>query len=240
MPPGSSLPYFMRQAVIIALTLLLPAFAGAQEGAQSHSPQPRNQLPAPTAEPDNVSSYAPPLPREDEGPTSADRGPAQRFFVLSSTTDNLAAQDDPPRVGNLPADKVAIDRRIKIPLIHDVENDSTYKSGDNHALLYEITYINFGAVTGEQLDARRGHYFTVSWANKGPKADFTARFQYREVKSGPIVRTLTEPMPHVRGTVRSYFGVVGKAYHAYGPVAAWRFTILRGDTVVAETKSFLW
>jgi hypothetical protein len=47
-------------------------------------------------------------------------------------------------------------------------------------------------------------------------------------------------MPNVSGTVRSYFAVVDQAYLTYGPVVSWRFTILKGDTVVAEEKSFIW
>jgi hypothetical protein len=218
----------------------LSAAARAQETTQDSSPQPRHQLPGATAEPDNVGGYAPPQAGEQEGPSAADRGPAQRPFVLVSDTDALADEDNPPTVENLPADKVALDRRIKIAKIHDVENDSSYRSADNQALRFEIKYINWGAVTAEQLEARRGHYFTISWANHGPAADFTVKFQYREVKSKEIVRTLVEPMTHVSGTVRSYFGVVGKAYQAYGPVASWRLSILKGDTVVAETRSYIW
>jgi hypothetical protein len=67
-----------------------------------------------------------------------------------------------------------------------------------------------------------------------------ARFQYREVKSQEVVRTLTQAMPHVHGAVRSYFAVTGLAYQTYGPIVSWRFTILKGDTVVAEAKSFIW
>ena len=146
----------------------------------------------------------------------------------------------PPRVGNLPPENIAIDKRIKISLIHDVDTGSAYKVGENHALAFEITYIRWGAVTLEQLQNREGHYFTISWANHGPREDFTAVFQYRQVKSKEIVRTLTQPMPHVKGTVRSYFGVVGRAYLAYGPVASWRLTIHRGDQVVAESQSYVW
>ena len=222
------------------MAFLLPATALAQEPSQNNSPQPRDQLPSATAEPDNVQAYAPPAASEEEGPTSADRGPAQRPFVLVSQPDDLASQDDPPRVGNLPPETLDIDKRIKTLLIHDVQNDSEYKGAENHALLFEIKYINWGAVTQEQLLARRGHYFTISWANHGPATDFTARFQYRQVKSQEIVRTMEQPMPQVKGTVRSYFGVVGKAYLAYGPISSWRFTILKGDTVVAEAKSFIW
>ena len=119
-------------------------------------------------------------------------------------------------------------------------DDGPNGGGDNHALQYEVTYLNWGAVTNEQLLARRGHYFTITWDNDGPKDDFTARFEYREVKSKEIVRTLTQDMKRVSGSVRSYFAVTDKAYLAYGPVVSWRFTILKGDTVVAQTHSFIW
>jgi hypothetical protein len=230
----------MRWAVIILLTLSLSVVARAQETTEDHSPQPRHQLPGATAEPDNSHGYAPPAPIEEEGPSAEDRGPAQRPFVLTTETDTLATEDNPPTIESLPPDKLSLDRRIKISKIHDVENDNTYKAADNEALRFELKYINWGAVTGEQMEARRGHYFTISWANHGPAADFTARFEYREVKSKEIVRTMVEPMSHVSGTVRSYFGVVGKAYKAYGPVESWRFSILKGNTVVAETRSYIW
>jgi hypothetical protein len=230
----------MRWAVIIMLTLSLTMVGRAQETTQDGSPQPHHQLPGATAEPDNARGYAPPQAAEEEGPTAEDRGPAQRPFLLVSQTDTLADADNPPTIESLSADKYALDRRIKITKIHDVENDSTYKDADNQALLFEIKYIDWGAVTAEQLEARHGHYFTISWANHGPPADFTARFEYREVKSKEIVRTMVEPMSHVSGTVRSYFGVVGKAYKAYGPVESWRFSILKSGIVVAETRSFIW
>jgi hypothetical protein len=209
----------MHWTLFLALVLIVPTVALAQEPAQGRSPQPRNQLPSPTAEPENAASYAPPEPMEEAGPSAADRGPAQRPFVLVSETDNLALEDNPPTVSNAPPEKIALDKHIRIPLIHDVQDDATYKGGSNHALLFEIKYINWGAVTQEQLEARRGHYFTITWANNGPRADFVARFQYREVKSMEIVRSLEEPMHNIKGTVRSYFAVVGKAYHTYGPVS---------------------
>ena len=54
------------------------------------------------------------------------------------------------------------------------------------------------------------------------------------------MRTLVQAMPQVHGATRSYFGVVDKAYLAYGPVCSWRFSIFKGDTVVAQTRSFVW
>ena len=232
----------MRRIVFTALVLLAPTALYAQEqqtSQQNHSGQ-RNSLPAATAEPENAREYAPPTPMERQGPTAEDRGPAQRPFILASEPDQLDQLDDPPRVGNLPPENVALDRRVRVSLIHDVDTGSAYKVGENHALAFEITYIKWGAVTAEQLRAREGHYFTISWGNHGPPADFTAVFQYRQVKSKEIVRTLVQNMPHVHGTVRSYFGVVGNAYLAYGPVASWRLTIHRGNQVVAESQSYVW
>ena len=231
----------MRRIVFTALALLVPTVLLAQEPAENRTSQPKNALPYATAEPENAAAYAPPVSEnEDIGPTLEDRGPAQRHFVLTSETDKLALEDNPPTVANLPKEKIALDKRIKIPVIHDVENNGAYTGGGNHALQFEIQYINWGAVTGEQILARRGHYFTNTWVNHGPRDNFVAKFQYRQSRSKEIVRTMVEPMPNVKGAVRSYFAVVGKAYLTYGPIASWRFTIWRGDTVVAEAKSFIW
>jgi hypothetical protein len=237
---------------LIALTALLPGVpAFAQTDAESAAPKSSKtptQLAAPKAEPENPEAYAPPVAPEKEGPSAADVGPVQRHFVRASMTDNLEALaltpngDDAWDNAALRAthEKIALDKRISVPLIHDVQNDGTVTNTGNHALQYEDTYLNWGAVTQEQLLARRGHYFTITWENDGPKADFTARFEYREVKSKEIVRTLTQKMPGVSGATRSYFAVVDQAYQAYGPVVSWRFTVLKGDTIVAEAKSFIW
>jgi hypothetical protein len=231
----------MRRTVFTAaLALSIATAAWAQDAEPVSSPQPKGHIPVPSAEPENAQAYAPPIGEPEGPPTGADRGPAQRPFVIADQTDNLASEENPPTVGNLPPDNIALDRHVHISLIHDVQNDSTYNGGSNSALLFEVKYINWGAVTNEQLAARRGSYYTISWSNHGPPANFTARFQYRQVLSKEIVRTLVENMPNVKGTVRSYFAVVGKAYGHYGAVASWQFAILRGETVVAETRSFIW
>jgi len=228
----------MRWTALLALAAFLsasPAFAQSTPAPAKKQPKTPTKLPEATAEPANGATYEPPAPREQEGPSDADRGPVQKHFVLASDP------DDPGLDENITNhEKIAIDKRIKIPLVHDVQNDSSYRGASNAALLYEIKYLNWGAVTDEQMKARQGHYFTITWANGGTKSDFTARFEYRQVKSKEVVHTLTQNMPHVSGTTRSYFAVVNKAYLAYGPVSAWRFTILKGDTVVAESKSFVW
>lgn len=235
----------MRWIALIALAAFLPAAPAFAQTAQNNQTVPKKapapvHLPPATAEPENAQGYAPPLRPEQEGPSEADRGPVQKHFIMASASDDLMSNEDAETANTPRHETVAIDKHIEVPLIHDVQNDGSYKAGNNHALQGEIEYLNWGAVTQEQLQARRGHYFTITWANDGPKGDFIARFQYRQVNSKAVVRTLTQPMPHVSGGVRSYFAVVDKAYLAYGPVSSWRFTILKGDTVVAEAKSFIW
>jgi hypothetical protein len=234
----------MRLKVSLALAALLSVAPALAQTDTADAPRPGKtptQLPTPKAEPDNPNAYAAPAGREDEGPSEADIGPVLKHFVRASQTDDLALTQHSDNASLAVHEKTALDKHISIPLIHDVQNDGpSSKTSGNHALNYEVTYLNWGAVTGEQFDARRGHYFTITWANHGEKSDFTARFEYRQVKSKEVIRTLSQKMPEVAGTVRSYFAVVDKAYIAYGPVVSWRFSILRGDTVVAEAKSFIW
>lgn len=226
---------------LLALTALLAAPpALAQNTAPPKPVKVPTSLPTPVAEPENASAYEGPVATTPTGPTAADRGPAQQYFVLASQPDDLADTQVADNKFMSAPQNLALDKRVTVHLVHDIQNDAGYLGMDNHALEFEIEYLNWGAVTREQRQARRGHYFTITWMNKGPRADFTARFEYRQVKSQEIVRTLIQPMPQVHGAVRSYFGVVDKAYQAYGPVCSWRFSVLKGDTVVAQTRSFVW
>jgi len=232
---------FLYATIVLVLT---SAVVSAQTSTNSPSaekpPHAPTSLPTPKAEPADGGSYGAPVERERSGPSEMDVGPVQRHFVRASTLDTEPVNDDLYNNKALKIqEKTALDKRISVPLIHDVQNDGVIANG-TPSMQYELTYLNWGAVTNEQRDARRGHYFTITWKNRGPADDFVARFQYREVKSQEVVRTLTQTMPHAHGAVRSYFAVTGEAYQHYGPIVSWRFTILKGDTVVAEAKSFIW
>jgi hypothetical protein len=239
----------MRLLPLIALATFLPVVSTlAQTTQQTAPPKPvktPTSLPPVRAEPDNAGNYGAPVPDNPIVHTDADVGPVQKKFVRASQLDHLGESPDADDAWDNAAllanhEKVALDKKITIPLIHDVQNDGVVAAQDNTVLQYEIDYLNWGAVTGQQLNARRGHYFTITWDNDGPKADFVAQFDYRETRTKEVVRTLSQKMPGVAGAVRSYFAVVGTAYLAYGPVVSWRFTIHKGDTIVAEAKSFIW
>jgi hypothetical protein len=227
----------MRVTAALVLMTALPVLA---DTVTENKSVPIDHLPAPTAEPANGQAYAPPVVDLGEGPSAADRGPAQKHFVIADQTDDLANNPNAPITNTVPGELIALDKHISVPLVHDVQDDGSYRSGQNDSLLFEIKYLNWGAITQEQLRARQGHYFNITFVNDGPKENFVTRFEYRQVKSKAVVRSLTQEKYRVSGAARAYFAVVNKAYLAYGPVSAWRFTVLRGNTVVAEAKSYLW
>jgi hypothetical protein len=230
----------MPRLAVFAFLTALPTAALALTTETDRGPQPIDHLPIPVAEPENPTSYERPHLNEDEGPSGADSGPAQKHFVIASQLDNLVGNPNAPITNTVPSEKISLDKKIKIPLVHDVQDDNTFKGGHNPSISFEISYLNWGAVTHEQLRARQGHYFTITFVNNGPKDDFVTRLEYRQVKSKQVVRSLMQQHARVSGAARAYFAVVDKAYLFYGPISSWRFTVLRGDTVVAEAKSYLW
>ena len=230
----------MRWLVLLSFSLLFSGIVAHAQPAPQEPTRPITKLPKPTAQPEFNPGYAPPSPVQEEGPSDADVGPVQKRFVRASKTDDLALTQVQDNASQDKHEKRAIDKRVTVPLVHDVQNDHSYNAKDNHALDFEIKYLNWGAVTQKQLRARQGHYFTITVDNDGPATDLTTRFEYRQVKSKEIVRTLTQKLPKTSGAERAYFAVVDEAYLAYGPVCSWRITILKGDTIVAESKSFIW
>jgi hypothetical protein len=227
----------MRRALLLALLAVSSAHGATTTPGTS---QPITHLDTPSAGPDNPQTYAPATSDFVPEATPMDIGPVQRHFALATEPDNLLNDPNAPVVDINPHEPVAIDKRITIPLVLDVQDDQTYKGGQNDSLLFEVKYLNWGAVTGAQLRSRFGQYFTVTFVNHGPPSDFTTRLEYRQVKTKAVVRSLSQFKKNVHGATRAYFGVVNRAYYVQGPVSAWRFTVLRGDTVVAEKRSFLW
>ncbi|MES2308360.1 MAG: hypothetical protein V4507_05820 [Verrucomicrobiota bacterium] len=129
---------------------------------------------------------------------------------------------------------------FKITKIHEVNTEKQLHAHGNAPLEFERKYWMYGAVTQEQIDARKGQYFVISWANKGAVRNVEARLEYRQSKTKDIVRTLSLHYPSAGGTNRSQFSVLGKAYQEGGEIQSWRFTLWSGDELLAETKSFIW
>lgn len=122
-------------------------------------------------------------------------------------------------------------------------NDPDYTRTDNtqdDSLRFERKYHDYGAVTNEQKEARRGHYFYVKWLAKQPAKDVTVRFEYRQQATKGKVHALELSYPEAKGWERSTFSVVGDAYKKQGLVTCWRVLVMQAGQVVAEKRSFIW
>jgi len=166
------------------------------------------------------------------------------FFLLSPLELLRAGDETAPSVDttpvNPPEPPIALDPKVIVTKIHEVRNDESYHPSHNDALQFEKDYWNYGAITAEQKEARRGQIYVISWRNSGPPDRFTTRFEYRQQNTREQIKVQTDDHPVVSGNARSIFKVVGSEYRTDGPVETWRFTVLRGGKVVAEERSFIW
>ena len=158
----------------------------------------------------------------------------------ASTAPTPEASAPTPVETAVPLERLALDKHFKVTKVHIVNNTESYKSGGNDALEFERKYWNYGAVTKDQQEARRGLIYLISWHKDGPPEDLTARFEYRLVNTRETIFVQSQPLSSVTGTNRSLFEVVGDEYRKNGAVYAWRFTLVRGDQVVALERSYIW
>ena len=126
-------------ALFASAAFLAAAVASAQDTPTTNAPpkltKTPTQLPPAKAEPAESPGIRRSAPTpQTEGPTEADVGPVQKHFVRASTLDDLAATQNADNASLVSHEKIAIDKRISIPLIHDVQNDGAYAGSDNDAL----------------------------------------------------------------------------------------------------------
>src|SRR5579871_255100 len=120
---------FLYAAAILVLTSAAVSAQSTDSSSSSSSkpkpPKAPTSLPTPKAEPENPNLYAPPVRPAPEGPTEADVGPVQKHFVRASTLDAEPVNDDLYDNHALAThtEKQALDKRISVSLIHDVQND---------------------------------------------------------------------------------------------------------------------
>ncbi len=146
----------------------------------------------------------------------------------------------PPRIEpwDLP---VELDPKIGIGKVYDFLNDpDVTHAGRDQGISEEFKYYNYGAVTQAQLESRKGHYFTVNWANKGAAADLILRMDYRQSHTRDKVTTLEIPYKAIEGGVKGHFSITGAVYKEFGDVNSWRISVVRNGKIVAQTRSFIW
>lgn len=119
---------------------------------------------------------------------------------------------------------------------HDRKLD---KRSTNEMVSFERERLNYGAVAGDEMEAREGNYFNFWWRARRP-AHLTVRLEYRQQNLGAYVQAREVDVPAALGTVETKFKIVGDDYHQDGRVTAWRALLIENGKVVALTQSFLW
>ena len=98
-----------------------------------------------------------------------------------------------------------------------------------------------GAVSEDERDARRGHYYMVEWDGPRGTEELPVRIvlEYQQGRTGDrILRQEQEFPPGRKG--KAEFVINGEAYLEGGRVLAWRLLLYRGEELVATRKSYLW
>lgn len=136
---------------------------------------------------------------------------------------------------------IRINPDFRVSKVHSYVNEPSAANTGNKALDFERKYWSWGGITNEERTMRQGHYYVISWSSKRAQpGNYIARFEYRQRNSKERVKRLEIPHSGVKGTVRSTFAVLGKAYQVHGDVVSWRFTVWDGDELVAQETSFIW
>ena len=111
---------------------------------------------------------------------------------------------------------------------------------DDRMIRFEYSHRTYGAISSEDYAARYGNYYTVFWKNENKGANLTLRLEYTQANTGSEVKTLEIPISNAGRRGTSEFQIIGENYATNGPVNSWKVTLLQGDQVIAEDKSFLW
>jgi hypothetical protein len=159
--------------------------------------------------------------------------------VADQTASEVAVgKSDGAMTTDLPVEK---DPAVSIRKIYDFLNDQDKTPvGDSKALAYEFKYFDHGAITESQKLSRKGQYYVVSWANKGPAADYVLRIDYRQALTRDKIYTMEIPFAQAKGSYKGTFSVTGKSYLEYGAVHSWRISVVRDGRIVAQERSFVW
>ena len=107
------------------------------------------------------------------------------------------------------------------------------------SIRFERQYRLFGAVTKLDQRERIGNYFDFIWKARR-LADLTVRLEYKQEKLHSHIQAQEVYYPHARGMYKTAFKVVGDDYFDDGRVISWRCLLIENETIVAETRSYLW
>ena len=97
-----------------------------------------------------------------------------------------------------------------------------------------------GAITPYERRSRQGHYFTIHWKVEDRTVPATVRLEYYQESTSVTLHVKeVEVFAPERSNVTE-IAVIGEEFLTNGRVLAHRITVVQGETVVGEQKSFLW
>ncbi len=119
-------------------------------------------------------------------------------------------------------------------------NESNYSPPTvNDAVMFERSYINYGAISQLQFDALRGNYSSFYWRTS-QRENVTVRYEYYQSILGNHPQAMERYYPNAFGSYESTFNVIGDEYLEFGRVVAWRILLIVDRKIVAFRQSFLW
>lgn len=107
------------------------------------------------------------------------------------------------------------------------------------AIAFIRAEILHGAISTEERVALQGNYFTIFWES-ADREPATVRLEYRQMNTNLTVKKLEQQVPAPKRKNTTKFALNGTDYVTNGPVTSWRALVMRGNTVLAEYKSYLW
>ncbi|MBP7949923.1 MAG: hypothetical protein KA004_09735 [Verrucomicrobiales bacterium] len=105
------------------------------------------------------------------------------------------------------------------------------------AIPFEQKYRLHGAVSGDEMKAREGHYYTVHYRLRDLGQPVKVRLEYRQSKTAAKIFS-KEMDAGKSGTAE--FAVIGDEYANNGHVIAWKVSLVSGKQELAASKSYLW
>ena len=120
--------------------------------------------------------------------------------------------------------------------------DQSQDQGSEPMVRMEKSRRLHGAVSMEERRQRLGQYYTLIWNDsKGiNRAPVVVVFEYRQGRTGSLVKTRKESFPASASHGVAEFSVIGDNYFDNGKVLAWRATVKRGGQVIGQKQSYLW
>ena len=105
----------------------------------------------------------------------------------------------------------------------------------------EKLYRLHGAVSQQEREERKGHYYTAEWEGPAGTEDLPVRIvlEYRQAATGSKILRKEQSFPAGRRG-RAQFTINGPEYAQGGRVLAWRLRLYRGGDLAATRKSYLW